>query len=132
MTQHHHRQQSQAHRFSADQHNRSATGRREYLLRRQEELADELDELLAWEQALVANGQMLQQAAQQLAGQKGITALSVLLTGGRSALSQNYHYEQRRLLQERSTLQQEWNRCQTQKAAAQRKIERVIFELSLC
>lgn len=132
MTQHSHRQQSQAHRFSMDQRNRSAASRREYLLRRQEELADELDELLAWEQALVANGQMLQQAAQQLAGQKGVTALSVLLAGGHSALSQNYHYEQRRLLQERSNLQQEWNRCQVQKAAVQRKIERVIFELSLC
>ena len=132
MTQHQQHQQFHTPRFSTDQRNRTAAGRREYLLRRQEELADELDELLAWEQALVANGQMLQQAAQHLAGQKGITALSVLLTGGHSALSQNYHYEQRRLLQERSNLQQEWNRCQTQKAAVQRKIERVIFELSLC
>lgn len=132
MTQHSHRQQSQAHRFSADQRNQSAASRREYLLRRQEELADELDELLAWEQALVANGQMLQQAEQRLAGQKGITTLSVLLAGGRSSLVQNYHYEQRRLLQEHSRLQQEWHRCQAQKAAVQRKIERVIFELSLC
>jgi len=132
MTQHNHRQQPHAHHFAGNQHNRPDAGRREYLLRRQEELADELDELLAWEQALVANGQTLQQAEQRLAGQKGITTLSVLLAGGRSSLVQNYHYEQRRLLQEHSQLQQEWNRCQAQKAAVQRKIERVIFELSLC
>lgn len=132
MTQHNYRQRPHDRHFSGKQHNIPATGRREYLLKRQEELADELDELLAWEQALVANGQMLQQAEQRLASQKGITTLSVLLAGGRSALSQNHHYEQRRLLQERSNLQQEWNRCQAQKAAVQRKIERVIFELSLC
>lgn len=81
---------------------------------------------------LVADAQTLQRAEQQLNGQKGIVSISVILAGGRTALSQNFHYERRRLMQERDRLQSEWNRCQAQKAAVQSKRERVIFELSLC
>jgi hypothetical protein len=106
--------------------------RRNELLRRQHDLADEMDNLTAWEQALCAQFQVLSAMELRLHGQKGIAAFSIVLSGGRSMAEQSYHYQRMRLQQERFHLQQQWTACQTQKAAAMNKIQRVQFELSLC
>ncbi len=47
---HHHQRNGQHHRHHSYGNSPSSNSHREYLLRRQQELADELDELLAWEQ----------------------------------------------------------------------------------
>jgi hypothetical protein len=105
--------------------------RRNDLLRRQHDLADEMDGLLAWEQALCAQFQQLADLENRLNGQKGVTALSIVFSGGRSVVEQNYYYERSRIAQERLHLQQQWASCQTHKAAVLRKLQRVEFELSL-
>jgi hypothetical protein len=106
--------------------------RRNELLRRQHDLADEMDNLAAWEQALSAQFQVLSEMELRLHRQKGIVTLSIVLSGSRSALEQNYHYQRMRLQQERFHLQQQWTACQSQKAAVMNKIQRVQFELMLC
>jgi hypothetical protein len=105
--------------------------RRNDLLRRQHDLADEMDTLAAWEQALCAQFQHLADLESRLNGQKGITALSIVFSGGRSVVEQTYYYERSRIAQERLHLQQQWASCQAQKAAVLRKLQRVEFELSL-
>jgi hypothetical protein len=105
--------------------------RRNDLLRRQHDLADEMDNLTAWEQALCAQFQLLSDMEQRVNGQKGVAALSILLAG-RSAFEQQFHYQRARIAQERFHLQQQWTSCQSQKAAVVHKLQRVQFELSLC
>jgi hypothetical protein len=105
--------------------------RRNELLRRQHDLADEMDNLTAWEQALCAHFQLLSAMEQRVNGQKGVAALSILL-GGRSAIEQQFHYQRARIAQERFHLQQQWTSCQSQKAAVLAKLQRVQFELTLC
>jgi hypothetical protein len=106
--------------------------RRNELLRRQHDLADEMDNLTAWEQALCAQFQVLSEMELRLHRQKGIAALSIVLSGGRSMAEQSYHYQRMRLQQERFHLQQQWTACQTQKAAVLNQFQRVDFELTLC
>jgi hypothetical protein len=105
--------------------------RRNELLRRQHDLADELDNLTAWELALCAHFQLLSDMEMRVNGQKGVAALSILL-GGRSAIEQQFHYQRARIAQERFHLQQQWTSCQSQKAAVLAKLQRVQFELTLC
>jgi uncharacterized protein YfaT (DUF1175 family) len=123
--------QQQRHQLSGNDGNGNQFRRNE-LLRRQHDLADEMDNLTAWEQALCAQFQVLSAMELRLHGQKGIVAFSIVLSGGRSMAEQSYHYQRMRLQQERFHLQQQWTACQTQKAAAMNKIQRVQFELSLC
>jgi uncharacterized protein YfaT (DUF1175 family) len=126
------RQQQQHYRQSSDNRGNGNQFRRNELLRRQHDLADEMDNLTAWEQALCAQFQVLSAMELRLHRQKGITALSIVLSSGRSMAEQAYHYQQMRLQQERFHLQQQWTSCQSQKAAVLNQLQRVDFELMLC
>jgi hypothetical protein len=102
-----HQQQRQPYTRSNGPQGNSKEFRCNDLLRRQHDLADEMDGLLAWEQALCAQFQQLADLESRLHGQKGVAALSILLSGGRSVVEQNYFYERSRLAQERLHLQQQ-------------------------
>jgi hypothetical protein len=105
--------------------------RREYLWRRQLELELEMRSLLAQQQALQRNWNVLQGRKATIAGSKPAVALSILLTRHSSMPERNYSYAMQRITQEEQWLLQQGNALEAQKIGVAEQLDVVAFEFTL-
>lgn len=111
--------------------NREIERRRDYLWRKQLELELEVRSLLAQQQALQHQWNMLQTRKAAIQRGRPVVAFSLLVTRQTGMLERNYHYAMQRISQDEHWLMQQGHMLEARKIGVESQLEAVVFEVSL-